>query len=254
MPYRPKIITGIVKDTGLPIDGHELYFAMWDYDRDRWHLYGWEDEHDEAVMLTMYQTEKEAGLGTCDTLEAFTEKWKAKQWEPDGVFSLELNKVEVLEVKQEEEKNDTREKLIAGGFKLTPRKRTDKGGILCMPLDKNLNGDVQAKHPDWEPVNCPGCGLKCWKPPIPGKMHEDKDMQYLCTECAINAGFVAPYNPEKQTPPAGPNRAQRRKASLAEKRAAKYRAAKKKDQYIQNRKKAEELLKKHKQKEGGENV
>ena len=35
------------------------------------------------------------------------------------------------------------------GFDLTPRKYSDKGGILCLPLDKNINGDVQAKHPDW---------------------------------------------------------------------------------------------------------
>lgn len=53
----------------------------------------------------------------------------------------------MLEVKQEESTNNTREQLRAHGFDLTPRKQTDRGGIICLPLDKNLNGDVQAKHP-----------------------------------------------------------------------------------------------------------
>ena len=86
MAYKPKIIKGKVSGTGWPIDGHVLYLSLWDYDRDFWHLYGWEDEDDEAVLLTVYQTEMEAGLNTCDTLEAFTEMWRAKQWEPQGAF------------------------------------------------------------------------------------------------------------------------------------------------------------------------
>ena len=70
MAYKPMIITGKATSTGWPIDGHVLYFSKWDYDRDSWHLYGWDDEDDEAVMLTVWQTENEAGLSTCDTLEA----------------------------------------------------------------------------------------------------------------------------------------------------------------------------------------
>lgn len=42
MTYKPKIIIGKVKDTGLPIDGHTLYFSQWDYDNyESWHLYNW---------------------------------------------------------------------------------------------------------------------------------------------------------------------------------------------------------------------
>ena len=41
-------------------------------------------------------------LFDCDTLEEFTAIWKAKERESDGVFYLPLDKVEVLEVKQEE--------------------------------------------------------------------------------------------------------------------------------------------------------
>lgn len=91
MQYRPKIIKGTVKSTGWPIDGHTLYFSQWDYDnRESWHLYGWDEPDDEAVMQTTYQTETAAGLCLYDTLEGFTEAWKAKKWEPQGAFCLTL--------------------------------------------------------------------------------------------------------------------------------------------------------------------
>lgn len=207
MEYKPKVITGKVTGTGWPIDGHVLWFSQWDYDnRESWHLYGWEDSEDEAVMQTVFQTETEAGLCLFDTLEKFTENWKAKKWEPQGSFCLPLDKVEVLEVKQEESTNNTRERLRAHGFDLTPRKQTDRGGILCLPLDKNLNGDVQAKHPDWDPVECPTCGRKCWKHPEADRLAKEQGAKMLCTECAIKAGLLSPFRKE------GPNRAQRRRA------------------------------------------
>lgn len=108
MEYKPKVITGKVTGTGWPIDGHVLWFSQWDYDnRESWHLYGWEDSEDEAVMQTVFQTETEAGLCLFDTLEKFAENWKAKKWEPQGSFCLPLDKVEVLEVKQEESTNNS---------------------------------------------------------------------------------------------------------------------------------------------------
>ena len=96
--------------------------------------------------------------------------------------------------------------LRAHGFDLTPRKQTDRGGIICLPLDKNLNGDVQAKHPDWKPVECPTCGRKCWKHPEADRLAKEQDAKMLCTECAIKAGLLSPFRKE------GPNRAQRRRA------------------------------------------
>ena len=115
MEYKPKVITGKVTGTGWPIDGHVLWFSQWDYDnRESWHLYGWEDSEDEAVMQTVFQTETEAGLCLFDTLEKFAENWKAKKWEPQGSFCLPLDKVEVLEVKQEESTNNTRRRGHAG--------------------------------------------------------------------------------------------------------------------------------------------
>lgn len=212
MPYKPKIIKGKVTGTGWPIDGHVLYFGLWDYDKHScYHFYGWEDEDDEAVMLTMYQTETEAGLCSCDSLEAFTEKWKAKEWEPEGSFCLDLDQVEEVEVLQEEEKDDAREKLLAAGIDLSPRKDTDRGGILCLPMEKNLNGDVQGKHPDWEKVKCPKCGRKCWKTPEADRLVAEQGVQLLCTECALEAGLVSRYRSGNTPNPAG-NREQRRRA------------------------------------------
>lgn len=212
MTYKPKIVTGTVKDTGYPIDGRVLYFSLWDYDNhENWHLCGWENADDEAVMITMYQSMTESGLCDYDTLEDFTEAWKAKKWEAPGSFCLELDKVDVVEVIQEEQKDDTREKLREYGIDLSPRKGTDRGGILCLPLDKNLNGDTQAAHPDWELIECPHCGRKCWKQPEADRLIKEQRAQALCTQCALEAGLVSPYR-QNNTPKPGGNRAQRRRA------------------------------------------
>lgn len=212
MAYKPKIVTGKVTGTGWPIDCHVLYFSQWDYDnRESWHLYGWDDADDPAVMETMFITETEAGLCEYETLETFAEAWKAKKWEPAGSFCLDLNQVDVQEVKQEEQPDDTREKLLQHGIDLRPRKTTDRGGILCLPLDENLNGDVQAKHPDWKPTTCPNCGRKCWKAPEADRLVKAEGVQLLCTKCALEAGLISPYR-QDNTPKPGGNRAQRRRA------------------------------------------
>lgn len=207
MEYKPKIITGRVKDTGWPIDGHVLYFSSWDYDNHEfWHLYGWDDADDEAVMLTMYEQEE---IGT--SLRTFTDKWKAKQWVPAAPFVLIPDCVEVLEVKQQEIRNEARDRLLANGINLDPWKNNDRGGILCLPLDENLNGDTQKKHPDWEPMDCPHCGRKCWKPAGVDKLQKEQGVQLLCTHCALEAGLIRPYRPNNAQKPGG-NRTQRRRA------------------------------------------
>ncbi len=105
MGYQPKIIRGKVKDTGYPIDGLELYFSLWDYDNyESYHLSGWHNENEEAVMRTIFQSENEAGLGLYDNFEDFSRAWKAGEYEPDGVFCLALGNVDVLEVVQEEKR------------------------------------------------------------------------------------------------------------------------------------------------------
>lgn len=216
MPYKPKIVAGRVRGTGYPIDGHVLYFSLWDYDNyEYFHLYGWEDAADEAVMLTMFQAETDERLSSCN-LRTFKKMWKAGRWEAAAPFCLVPDLVEVLEVKQEEEKDGPREKLLAHGFDLSPRKDSDRGGILCLPMEKNLNGDIKAKHPDWERIECPLCGRGCWKPGGIDELVEKQGVQLLCTECALEAGLVRPFSPETKTAPGG-NREQRRRASREKK-------------------------------------
>ena len=211
MEYKPKIITGRAQNTGYPIDGHVLTLSQWDYDNHAsWHLYGWEPSEDEAVMETMYRAELDAGFRADDTHEEFVETWKAGEYEPPAAFTLELDQVEVLEVLQEEEG-------AAPAAGIRPRELHDKGGIMCLPLDQNLNGDTQAKHPEWTPISCPRCGRKCWKPAEADRIHEAQGVRFMCTECAIKAGLLAPYKSSSNPNPAG-NRAQRRRANREKRR------------------------------------
>lgn len=103
MDYSPKIIKGRVSGTGWPIDGHTLYFSLWAYDRHGcYHLHTWPKEADEAVMRTLYEAEEAEGMCCCDTLQEFEKLWKSGKYDPGGVFTVALDKVEVLEVVQEE--------------------------------------------------------------------------------------------------------------------------------------------------------
>lgn len=110
MDYSPKIIKGRVSGTGWPIDGHTLYFSLWDYDRyGCYHIHAWTEEADEAVMRTLYEAEEAEGMCCCDTLQEFEKLWKSGKYDPGGVFTVELDKVEVLEVVQEERKEAGRQ-------------------------------------------------------------------------------------------------------------------------------------------------
>ena len=105
MNYKPKVVIGKVKNTGWPIDGHKLTLALWDYDNyESYHLWGWGNETDEAMMQTMYQAEREAGFCLFDSFEAYKNVWGTGEYEPEFVFCIPLEKVDVLEVVQEEQK------------------------------------------------------------------------------------------------------------------------------------------------------
>ena len=86
-----------VKGTGWPIDGHRLVFAKWNYSPNSYGLFDWDEKNkevDDAVMMTMLQTEVEAGFEDADGLEAFKETWKAGQYDPPGAFHLDPDQVE----------------------------------------------------------------------------------------------------------------------------------------------------------------
>ena len=221
MGYKPKIVTGRVTGTGYAIDGHVLYLSQWDYDNGEfWHLYGWDAAADNAVMETMYAVEKEErekGKIPIIAWVEFARAWKEGKYKPLAEFVVPFNVVEVLEVKQEETRDAKRDRLIANGYDISPRHSTDVGGILCCPMEKNLNGDRKEKHPDWELIECPNCGRGCWTNPEAEKLKQEQGVQLLCTECALEAGLVKPY--PKSTPKPGGNRAERRAANRRQRRA-----------------------------------
>lgn len=118
MGYQPKIIRGKVKGTGYPIDGRELLFSLWDYDNyESYHLSGWHNDDDEAVMLTIHQSEEEAGLCVYDTLGDFASAWEEGEYEAEGAFCLDPNNVDVLEVIQEEKRSSGEGAKIDGKIK-----------------------------------------------------------------------------------------------------------------------------------------
>ena len=68
--------------------------------------------------------------------------------------------------------------------KISPRKASDRVGIACMPLKKNvLNGRT-----DWECVKCNSCGRECWKMPTVDIVL-NQGGKALCTECALREGM-----------------------------------------------------------------
>ncbi len=71
-------------------------------------------------------------------------------------------------------------------MKIEPRKETDRGGYLCMPLFNN----VPEGREGWEKIHCPICGKMCWKRPEDNRVifHSRLDGT-ACTECALKIGM-----------------------------------------------------------------
>ena len=70
-------------------------------------------------------------------------------------------------------------------MKLEPRKRSDRGGYLAMPLRKNV---PEPHDRGWKLTRCPMCGMECWERPIPDWLRESVD-GIVCTECALMKGI-----------------------------------------------------------------
>lgn len=64
--------------------------------------------------------------------------------------------------------------------KIWPRGQNETGGILLMPMKKN----IPKGHPEWSLVKCPICGQECWRP-ISRQELRQKKMQAACTECGL---------------------------------------------------------------------
>lgn len=69
-------------------------------------------------------------------------------------------------------------------IKIEPRKPTDQGGYICMPLKKN----VPEKHEGWYPAVCPTCGRECWSDYARVLIARGQGAILLCTECALREG------------------------------------------------------------------
>lgn len=63
---------------------------------------------------------------------------------------------------------------------IRPRKKTEQGGYVCMPMLKN----VSQGHKSWKLVQCPECGAPCWRTPE-HELVERTGAVALCTECAL---------------------------------------------------------------------
>lgn len=101
--YHKKPVRGRVKGTGWPIDGHVLLFCKWRYDDYKdWHLWAWDDQDDDAVRDTFFQSMVDAGFIGKEDKEEFFAQWKEGTVETPGAFVLDPEKVEVLEDEQQE--------------------------------------------------------------------------------------------------------------------------------------------------------
>lgn len=69
-------------------------------------------------------------------------------------------------------------------LKIEPRKTTDRGGYLTMPLRENV--PVPGGE-NWQLTNCPKCGCECWDRPLPDGFTKKMFAGRLCTICALIA-------------------------------------------------------------------
>lgn len=67
-------------------------------------------------------------------------------------------------------------------FKISPRKTSDKGGYITMPLKENI---PEPKDRSWKSSVCPRCGRPCWDKPLPAGYSEDQFDGKYCTLCAL---------------------------------------------------------------------
>lgn len=110
--------------------------------------------------------------------------------DPDNEFQIDYSpKEKVLRLKNRKsvlkingrirEAGEGGERIMAE-VKIWPRGQTETGGILLMPMKKN----IPKGHPEWSLVKCPICGQECWRP-ISRQELRQKKMQAACTECGL---------------------------------------------------------------------
>lgn len=71
-------------------------------------------------------------------------------------------------------------------MEIKPRRISDRGGIIIMSLKVNV---PDPNDNSWEETNCPECGAKCWKRPLPKGFSEYMFDGRMCTMCALKRGL-----------------------------------------------------------------
>lgn len=103
-------------------------------------------------------------------------------WERKGLKSVRKNPYVMYRqqdiIRYMEEHPEGRKAMAE--VKIWPRGQNETGGILLMPMKKN----IPKGHPEWSLVKCPICGQECWRP-ISRQELRQKKMQAACTECGL---------------------------------------------------------------------
>lgn len=97
--YQPFCCWGRVHDTGTPLDGHLYLLSLWDWDEyEDFHLVSF-GEHDDEAGEAMMKAMHDADDAYKDTpIEEFKELWDKGEYEAPGVYTIQLEKVEIVKI------------------------------------------------------------------------------------------------------------------------------------------------------------
>ena len=70
-------------------------------------------------------------------------------------------------------------------IKIEPRKYSDRGGYLAMPLKSNIPNGKEG----WILTTCKLCGSECWDRPLPEGYEVSMFAGKCCTMCALKKGM-----------------------------------------------------------------
>lgn len=97
--YQPFCCWGRVHDTGTPLDGHLYLVSLWDWDKyEDFHLVSYgehDDEAGEAMMKAMHDADE---IYQDTPIEEFKELWDKGEYEAPGVYTIQLEKVEIVRI------------------------------------------------------------------------------------------------------------------------------------------------------------
>lgn len=97
--YQPFCCWGRVHDTGTPLDDHLYLVSLWDWDKyEDFHLVSY-GEHDDEAGEAMMKAMHDADDAYKDTpIEEFKELWDKGEYEAPGVYTIQLEKVEIVRI------------------------------------------------------------------------------------------------------------------------------------------------------------